>query len=145
MFPEWISANWLDFLQTIGVFVAIAELRANTKARRLANLFSLTDAHSRLWKSVGRDSGLKAILEPNRNMVTHPLSLVEEEHLNRQILHVKLGYEALEAGTPVSKVGVQTDLREFFTLPAVATYWIKAKSYHEEGFVAFVDRNVRLS
>jgi hypothetical protein len=142
MFQDWISANWLDLLQTVGVFVAVAELRANTKARKLANLFTLTDAHSRLWKSVGRDSRLKAILEPNRSMATHPLTLAEKEHLNRQILHVKLGYEALKNGLPVNPHAVNTDIREFFSLPAVASFWNEAKPYHDRKFVSLIDQNI---
>lgn len=141
MVIEWLQANWIDLLQVFGLLFAAIEIRNNTKARRLSNLFSVTNAHDNLWRDFG-DSKTQQILEASRNLTIRPLSQVEKEHLNRQIHHVKLGYEALKDGIPVSRHGVNKDIGEFFSLPAVASFWNEAKLYHDSNFVSFIDRNI---
>ena len=49
----WIGVHWFDLLQTasivVGLFATAHSIRADTRERRIQNLFTLTEAHRDLW------------------------------------------------------------------------------------------------
>lgn len=139
MVLTWLEANWIDLLQTLGLFFAAVEIRNNTKARRLSNLFSLTKDHRNLWRDSVQDPNFPRILAHDRDLEKEPLSFAETERIKLQILHSKVGFEAFRDGISLSKKGVLADYRDFFSLPAVSATWDKVKSFHDRRFVRFID------
>lgn len=139
MVLNWLGNNWLDLLETVGVFLAALEIRNNTSARRLSNLFSITNAHRAIWVAAAERPDFERLFAQSRDVDAEPLSLTEEEQINRHILHLKVAFEAMRNGMQLSKEGVREDVFEFFQFPAVGSFWRKNQRFHDTRFVRFVE------
>jgi hypothetical protein len=140
MLWDWLGANWIDVLETIGLVIAIMELRENTKSRRLSNLLSLTKGNREIWSLTLQLPGLKRVIATDRDIQQEPLSFEEREFINLVILHVKTAFEALKDGMPGYKKGIMEDIRGLFALPTVSQVWTTVKSFYEPAFRAFVEK-----
>ena len=141
--PEWLSAHWFELLQTasilVGVFTAVHSIRADTKERRIENLFTLTNAHREIWSKLYEREELSRVLVPKVNLQFEPISHEEELFIHILILHLRAAFKARDLGMQFDDDAVGADIRQFFTRTIPREVWERSKVFQDPQFVAFVD------
>lgn len=143
----WLNGHGFDFLQTasivVGLFATVQTIRADTKERKIDNLFALTSAHRELWMKLYDKPTLARILSDKVNLKKEPPSLEEELFVHLLILNLRASYKARLAGMEFDDDAVAADIRQFFTNPIPRAMWEKSKRYQDPAFVSFVEKSMR--
>lgn len=143
----WFDGHWFDLLQTtsivVGLFATVDTIRADTKERKIDNLFALTSAHRELWMKLYDKPLLARVLSDNVNMKKEPPSLEEELFVHLLILNLRASFKARLAGMEFDDDAVAADIRQFFAHPIPRATWEKSKMYQDPAFVSFVEKNLR--
>jgi len=141
----WTKSNWLDLLQTAvlaGALIVIAVgLFLEARARRVANLIRLTQAHRELWERMYEDPDLSRILDFDADLTETPPKPEEEMFVVFLILHLSSTYFAIRSGFFQKPHGLRKDIERFFSLPIPRDVWGKVKVLQEPAFMKFVERN----
>ena len=149
LFLGWLQGHGLDSLQTasvlVGLFATVHSLRADTKERKIDNLFALTSAHRELWMKLYDQPSLARILSDHVNLAKAPPRLEEELFVHLLILHLRAAHKARLAGMEFDGDAVAADIRQFFAHPIPRETWKKSKLYQDAEFVAFVDSSIAQS
>lgn len=143
---EWMAAHWFDFLQTIsivvGLFATVHTIRANTRERKIDNLFALTAAHRDLWTQFYQQPTLHRILEPAVDLAANPLTIAERRFVSELILHLRASYRARMAGMEFDDDMLGADIQQFFARPIPRAIWELTRGYQERDFVEFIERHL---
>src|SRR5438270_174156 len=93
-----LTAHGLDLLQTtsivVGLFFTGYAVRADSKERKVENLFALTAAHRELWSKIYDKPSLARILNPEADVATQPPTIEEKLFVHMLILHLRTSYKA---------------------------------------------------
>lgn len=140
---RWVAENWFTLLQTAGIvgsllFTAFT-IRADSKARRIDNLISITGSHREIWRELYVRPELARVLDASADLIGRPISADERIFVLLVILHLCAAYRAIEAGVLKSPEGMQQDVRSFFSLPIPAEIWKRNRDLQDHDFVEFVE------
>lgn len=138
-----IGAHWFDLLQTAGIlvgfFTAIDSLWADTRERKIANLFALTKAHREIWSRLYDREELGRVLAWSVNLEREPATPEEELFVHTLILHLRTAFKARDLGMQFDDDAVEADIRQFFSRPIPNAVWEQTKAFQDRRFIEFVD------
>ena len=142
-FTVWFRENWFLLLQGTGIvggllFTAIS-IRHGTKARQIGDLLTLAQQHRDLWKEIHERPELARVLRPQVDLVTQPVSVLEEEFLHLVIAHFNTGWLMAREGSLLTLKVLKRDAGTFFCLPIPRIVWEQTKANRDPRFVRFVD------
>ena len=120
------------------VFTGIS-LRDETKARRVANILTITAQHREIWGELYERPELARILEAKVNLKKHPSTPAETLFVRFIILHTLSVFRAIKSDEVLKADGTDEDVHEFFALPIPHAVWLKYRKYQDRDFVAWVD------
>lgn len=139
----WITGNWFDLLQSVGIiaglFFTSAALRADTQARRTSNLIAITGAHREIWSELYDRPELRRVTDINVDLEGTPVTSAEELFVGLLILHLNTSFQAMKAGVFISPEGLRKDIRRFFSAPMTRRIWAELKPLQDADFVRFVE------
>jgi hypothetical protein len=141
----WLNIHCFDLLQTasilVGLFATLHTIQANTKERKIDNLFAVTSAHRELWTQFYRQPSLHRVLERNLDLEAAPLTLAEKRFVHELILHLRTSFKARQAGMDFDDDAVAADIHQFFSRPIPRAVWDFSRAYQDPKFVLFVEAN----
>ena len=142
----WVARHWFDGLQTTGILVgfytALHSLRADTKERKIGNLFELTKAHREIWSRLYDRKELGRVLAQNVNLAREPATPEEELFVHTLILHLRTAFKARDLGMQFDDDAVAADIRQFFSRPIPRFVWEQTKSFQDRRFIDFVEHSL---
>ena len=142
-FLPWVSDNWYNFLQSIGVvgglLVAAAAFRLDAKTRRVANLLEITKQHREIWTELYDRPELARVSDENVDLKQEPITAEEELFIGLLILHLNSSYYALKDGVFIKPDGLRKDIQTFFSRPLAKFVWEKMKQLQDDDLVRFVE------
>ena len=144
---NWFTDHWLDLLQTIGIvgsllFSAYTTRRAE-KSRRISNLISINQEHRQIWKELYAHPELSRVTARDVDLKSSPVTDQEEVLVNSLIIHLDTVHRAMRSGLYVKIEGLQTDIRDFFSLPIPKAVWDRVKIFQDANFVKFLERALK--
>ncbi len=143
-FLEFLQAHWFDLVQTLGImagmlFTGIA-LRHEGASRRLSNLLALKQEHRELWNTIHESPELSRILDPETDLLAHPMTSAEQVFLRQVIVHVATSWELMRQGTPLDLAAFRNDVGQFFRLPLPRQEWQAVRKSQSKEFAAFLEK-----
>ncbi|MEW6159365.1 MAG: DUF6082 family protein [Verrucomicrobiota bacterium] len=139
----WISAHWLDLLQSVGIICGLLftvyTIRADARARRISNMIAVAQQHRDIWKQMYERPELARVLDPAADLSTAPITAEERLFAKLLILHLDSVHRAMKEKMFVTLEGLQTDIRMSFAMPILRTVWHEMKSLHDDEFVEFIE------
>ncbi len=140
---HWLSVNWLDLAQTIGIiggllFTAHA-LRRDERARRITNMLAVNEQSTSIWTKLWEQPQLSRVLKTDVNLSKQPVSDEEWAFVKTLLLHLDTVRRAMEVGLFIKIKGLQSDIRFFLSLPIPKAVWEKIKPFQDVDFVTFVE------
>ena len=146
---EWqtvLTGHWFELLQTasilVGLFATTHTIRADTRERKIENLFAVTAAHRELWMEFYQNPALHRILNRQANLEKSPITLAEERFVHELILHLRASFKARQSGMEFDDDAVAADVREFFSWPIPRQVWARSKAFQDRDFVKFVESSL---
>jgi hypothetical protein len=142
-FMGWIAMHWIDLLQTasivVGLYATTHTIRADTKERKIQNLFTLTSAHRDLWTQFLDRPEVHRVYSVDLDLEKAPPTMAERRFVGLMILHVRTAFKARRAGMEFGDDMVAADLRQFFSRPIPRVVWNSLRELQDPEFVAFLD------
>lgn len=140
---SWITEHWFELLQIIalpgGLLYTGFAIHADAKAKRVANLLTITQQHRDIWMLLFTHPELTRVLHKNLNLKVNPVTDKEERFLRFLILHLNASYQAIKSGVFDEPLGLKKDITTFFALPIPLMAWKGIREYCDQDFVQFVD------
>jgi len=141
--PGWVAQNWFTLLQSLGIIASLlftaVSLRADTKTRRVDNLFVINASHREVWMRYAERPELHRVLsaraDPRRDEITRE----EEIFVNSVLFHLNGVFYAQRTGLAFNMEGLRSDVRWFLSLPIPKLVWEKSKTLQNTDFIAFVE------
>jgi hypothetical protein len=147
-FLFWLNQNWFSLIQTFGIlgsiWLTIASLRRETRARKLGDYLTLAGQHRELWSEAHRRPDLARIFQTELDLVAQPISVAEEEFLRLVIVHFSSGWLLARNDFVISLEVIAADVRAFFSLPLPRAIFERAKVSTDPAFVAFVEEALHI-
>jgi hypothetical protein len=142
-FLGWFAPHVVDLLQTtsivVGLYATTHTIRADTKERKIQNLFTLTSAHRDLWTHFLDRPEVQRIYSCDVDLENAPPTMAERRFVGLMILHVRTAFKARKAGMEFGDDAIEADLRQFFSRPIPHAIWDSLKEFQDADFVAFLD------
>ena len=142
----WLAEHWFDLAQTVvlvtGLFATAASLRADTREKKIQNLFDLTSAHREIWSVLYARPQLNRILEANPDVTRQPVTPEEELFVHFLILHLRTSFKARQNGLEFDDDAVGADIRDFFSRRIPRQVWENSKRFQDADFVKFVESKI---
>lgn len=142
-FSDWLAENWYSTLEGTGIIgsliFAAVSFRADTKARRIGNLITLTEQQRDIWRELLHRPELSRVLDAKPDLGAKPITQEEELFVGFLILHLNSAYQAIGNGMFASPEGLKADVMEFFSCPIPKAIWEKEKIFQNKKFIAFVE------
>lgn len=146
MIPSWLTKNWFQLVQTIGIVAGLAlsswAAYAQCRALRVEGLVRLTEGHRALWQEVFEKPRLLRVTDPNADLAAQPVTGEERVFVLLLILHLQTAFEASRAGIIAPIWGLERDVCAFFALPIPAVVWNDARQFQDVAFRRFVDAEI---
>jgi len=143
---SWITGNWFDLVQTVGIIgsllIAVYTVRRDEKARKVGNSISISQQYQEIQRELIRHPRLKRIFDENVNFQEAPVSIEEEAFVKMTIGQLSTVYRAMKDGEFVTFEGLRKDVHDFFTLPVPKAVWNKYKSVQDREFILFVEEHL---
>ncbi len=140
---EWFSGHWFDCIQTLGIvagFIFSAyTLRKDERARQITNTLEVSDRYGRIWQAFYDKPELSRVLQKDVDLKSKPVTDQEWLFVKMLILHLDTVRRAMNAGLFVEIKGLESDVREFFSLPVPQAVWHTVKPLQNKDFAAFID------
>lgn len=139
---EWLAQNWFNLFGSAGIaglWLAVVTLRDEVKARRNANLLTITANHREIWQEYLNNPKLERVRDAAADTVKQPVTEAERVFVTFVILHVSSVHYAMKNQLVVKLEGLRRDIAQFLSLPVPRAVWEKVKVLQNEDFVAFVE------
>lgn len=140
---EWLERDWFLLLQSVGIIGGMIftglSLRQASQARRIGDMLTLTEQHRELWHQVHERAELHRIARREVDLVSTPISDLEEEFLNMVIVHYHTGWLLAREGALLPLEALKKDVRSFFSLPIPREVWRRTKRNRDGDFARFVE------
>jgi hypothetical protein len=149
----WFSENWVNIATAVsgigGLWAAVFALRKNAqatqeeaKARRVANLLTITANHRELWRECLIYPALARVIDPGADVAKQPVTPAEEFFMSMAISHTSSTYEALKGELLTRQEGLRRDVGSFFSLPIPNAVWQRTKLLQNQDFEAFIESSL---
>src|SRR5260370_13915588 len=139
---DWLAQNWFSLLSAGGIISGLwftaASCRAETKARRIANLLTMTQNHRELWRDFYHQPQLARVLDASVDVALQPVTRDEEIFVIAVIQHLYGVFQAMRSDLTIKPEGVRQDARGFFSLPIPKAVWDNVKPLQDEDFTRFI-------
>ena len=109
----------------------------------MANLLALDERHQNLWGEAQGRPDLKRILSKEVHVLTEPVTIEENEFLQRVILYFETGWRLEKIMDRGELKILALDAGEFFSLPLPRAVWEKTKQFRNPRFVRFVEKAMK--
>ncbi len=143
LFVAWITGHWLPALQATGIVGSLLftgfSLRLNTRVQRVQTLINLTQQHRTLWLKTLDSPKLQKILSEDPSKEPFTITLDEKIFVNLVLLHLTSTLFAVRKGVVDKPAGLDTDIREFLSLPIPRSIWEEYKPLRDKGTIRYVD------
>jgi len=140
----WLADNWFNVFGSAGIaglWLAAVALRGEAKARRSANLLTITSNHREIWQEYLNNPKLARVRDAAADTVKHPVTEAERVFVTSVILHASSAYCAMKDQLLVELKGTQRDVAQFVSLPIPRDVWKNIRSFQNDDFVAFVENS----
>ena len=140
----WLADNWFNVFGSAGIaglWLAAVALRGEAKARRSANLLTITSNHREIWQEYLNNPKLARVRDAAADTVKHPVTEAERVFVTSVILHASSAYYAMKDQLLVELKGTQRDVAQFVSLPIPRDVWKNIRSFQNDDFVAFVENS----
>jgi len=152
-FSEWFSENWVNIVTAVsgigGLWAAVFAIRKNgkatnedAKARKVANLLTITANHRELWNECLIYPALARVIDPGADIAKQPVTPAEEFFMSMAISHTSSTYEALKDELLTKQEGLRRDVGLFFSLPIPNAVWQRTKLLQNLDFAAFIESSL---
>jgi len=142
----WLLDNFSTSLSSVGIIASLLftsfSVRAQTRSRRLSNLFSLTKAHREIWFQLYSEPALSRILQVEIDLEKDPPTVQEEVFVTSLLLHLNCIHHAASLGMFPELEGMRMDIREFYSLPIPQEIWKRLKPLQDLKFITFIENCV---
>lgn len=143
---RWLVHHGESLLESIGIiggllFTGIA-LHRDSRARRVENLFTITQHHRELWRMGAENPSLARVLIPERDVLNEPPSPQERLFVRSLILHLGTVYRAIKLDEILQPQGLEGDVRSFFLKPVPRLVWGDEKRFQDHDFVVYVEEQI---
>lgn len=146
MIPSWLTKNWFQLVQTIGIAFGLAlsswAAYAQCRALRVEALVRLTEGHRSLWQGVFEKPALLRVINPRADVAAKPISGEERLFVLLLVLHLKTAFDASAAGVIAPIWGLERDVRAFFSLPIPRAVWEGVREFQSPEFRNFVEAEI---
>lgn len=144
---RWLVHHGESLLETIGIiggllFTGIA-LHRDSRARRVENLFTITQHHREIWRMGAENPSLARVLIADRDVLNEPPSQQERLFVRSLILHLGTVYRAIKLDEMLQPQGMDDDIRAFFLKPVPKLVWSEEKLYQDHDFVIYVEKQIK--
>jgi hypothetical protein len=138
----WDFQRLRDIAETLGLvgtllFTAYTNHK-DEKARKVANLISLTQLRNQIWEEAEKDTSLSRISEPHPDLNANPITDKEMQFVKKLIIHLSTVFRAQKEGVFPELDGLRQDVRDFFDLPVPKTAWQTIEQFQEKDFIRFM-------
>jgi len=140
----WLADNWFNVFGSAGIaglWLAAVALRGEAKARRSANLLTITSNHREIWQEYLNNPKLGRVRDAAADTAKHPVTEAERVFVTSVILHASSAYYAMKDQLLVELKGTQRDVAQFVSLPIPRDVWKNIRSFQNDDFVAFVENS----
>ena len=138
-----LANNWAIAVELaiaiIGLYFTGISIRSDARARRVANLLTITANHREIWKEFSRRPELVRVLDASADVESDPVTRGEAEFVNLVVLHVSSVHYALKDNVVIELEGLRRDVGEFFALPVPRAVWEEVKQFQNKDLVTFVE------
>src|ERR1700679_1117618 len=135
--------HWFGLIESscvlIGLLLNAYTIRQDEKARRIGNLISINEQYGHMWRELYDRPTLFRVLRKDVNLHEAPVSDEEWLFVKMIILHLDMVRRAIQAGMFVKLEGLESDVRDFISLPIPKAVWEKLKPFQNRDFVIFVE------
>ena len=147
-FLVWVSQNWFNLFGAggiAGVWFAAYSIHEEAKARRNANLLTITANRNELWREFLMNDKLARVRDATADTVKKPVTDVEHVFVTSVILHTSSVYYTMNDQMVVRLEGLRKDVAQFLSLPIPNAVWERIKIFQNKEFVVFMEscRNAR--
>ena len=143
---DWIAQH-SDLLQNLGIIVGFVftahSVRKESEARKISNMVSVAQHHYAIWKQLYERPELSRIMDRGADLGTKPLTNEELLFVTSLIQHLDMVRRMIKAKMFVKLEGLQTDIKEFFSLPIPKAVWETMKPFQDKAFIRFVGKILR--
>ena len=144
---HWLEEHFTVVLNGLGViggllFTGFA-LRGESKARRMANLLTLTEHHRDLWTRLHDRPELSRVLSDTPDLQTRPVTEEEDMFVNLLIVHLNSTFLAIREGALLRPEHLKEAVRWLYSRPIPRAVWEKTKQFQDRAFVKFVEDSFR--
>lgn len=144
---RWLVHHGESLLESIGIIGGLiftgVGLHRDSRARRVGNLFTITQHHRELWQMASRNAALARMLDEERDALREPPNQEERIFVRSLILHLGTVYRAIKLDEMLRPKGMESDVRSFFSKPVPRDVWKDEKHFQDDDFVAFVERQIK--
>jgi hypothetical protein len=138
----WDFQRLRDIAETLGLvgtllFTAYTNHK-DEKARRVANLISLTQLRNQIWDEAEKDASLSRISEPHPDLNAKPITDKEMQFMKKLIIHLSTVFRAQKEGVFPELEGLKNDVGDFFKLPLPKTAWQTIEQFQDRDFRRFM-------
>jgi hypothetical protein len=150
---QWLAENWIEIFTIVfgsGLWFTAFSIRkdaqarkAETKARKAANLLAITANHREIWKEFLNNRKLERVRDAAADTAEQPVTNAEHVFVTLVILHTNSVYYVMKDDLVVDYEGVRQDIGQFFSLPVPNAVWTSAKPLQNQDFAAFVDDSLK--
>jgi len=139
----WLLSHSQSILEPVGILGGLVytgiTLRQESKARRVANIITITTQHRDIWKELYDRPELGRVLNPSVNLKKHPATPAEYLFVRFVILHLSSVFRASKADELLQPAGTVQDVREFISLPIPHAIWLELRDLQDNDFVKWVE------
>ena len=128
-----------------GLLFTALSLRGETKARRFANLLTLTQHHREIWSQLLERPELARVLKADAELTATPVTEAEGVFVNLLVLYMNSVYAATRAGFFKAPEGAAQDIRELLSRPIPKAVWNEIRGLQDQGFVSFVEGSLGIN
>lgn len=144
---RWLVHHGESLLESIGIIGGLiftgVGLHRDSRARRVENLFTITQHHRELWQTASQNPALTRVLEADRETLREPPSQQEKLFVRSLILHLGTVYRAIKLDEMLKPQGMDGDIRAFFLKPVPKLVWNEEKLFQDQDFVIYVEMQVQ--
>lgn len=139
----WLADNSINLLTAVagigGLWFAAFSIHEDAKARRVANLLTITGNHREVWRIFIDNKELARVRDASVNTITQPITEAEKRFVTIVIAHVNSVFYAMNNQLVISWDGLRRDVGQLLSLPIPQEVWEQIKATQNDDFVAFVE------
>lgn len=143
MFIDVLQQHIFDLIQTlsilVGFYFTFRSFRDDTRSRRLEHLLDLNQQYIQGKQLIMEHPELSRVFEDKPKGGGASATPLEMNYIKQTIMHIYTVYMAIELKQLKPSVGIEKDIRGFFSKPLPNKVWKDIKGLQDSDFVGYVD------